>query len=178
MKILSAVAALVLFFTVSATAQTTIALSDAEIQGRAMAQKIIGQWPAASSTNHGTLQIRDGKGNRTNLLVEFEIYLSPTNWGNLYRTYSASDTNRWTELLEIIHGINLTNHYLHMKPSGFLGLCVFEATETSQFANSDFCLYDLGLEFFHWPQQKVLKKEIHRSCACTVLESTDRKSVV
>ena len=41
------------------------------------------------------------------------------------------------------------------------------------FAGSDFSVKDLGLEFFHWPQQKVLKKEIRRSCACTVLESTN-----
>ena len=41
------------------------------------------------------------------------------------------------------------------------------------FAGSDFWLCDLGLEFFHWPQQKVVKKEFHRQCACTVLESTN-----
>ena len=41
------------------------------------------------------------------------------------------------------------------------------------FAGSDFWLCDLGLEFFHWPEQKVLKKEFHRQCACTVLESTN-----
>jgi len=41
------------------------------------------------------------------------------------------------------------------------------------FANSDFWLADLGLEFFHWPQQKVLKKEFHDNCASVVLESTN-----
>jgi hypothetical protein len=41
------------------------------------------------------------------------------------------------------------------------------------FASSDFWLCDLGLEFFHWPAQKVLKKEIKRSRGCTVLESTN-----
>jgi hypothetical protein len=41
------------------------------------------------------------------------------------------------------------------------------------FANSDFWVCDLGLEFFHWPQQKVLKREIKRSRGCTVLESTN-----
>jgi hypothetical protein len=41
------------------------------------------------------------------------------------------------------------------------------------FAGSDFSFADLGLEFFHWPQQKVLKKEVHRSCGCTVLESSN-----
>jgi hypothetical protein len=45
--------------------------------------------------------------------------------------------------------------------------------EFSQFANSDFWLCDLSLEFFHWPAQKVLKKEVHRSRGCTVLESTN-----
>jgi len=37
----------------------------------------------------------------------------------------------------------------------------------------DFGCADLGLEFFHWPQQKILKKEFHRQCACMVLESTN-----
>ena len=41
------------------------------------------------------------------------------------------------------------------------------------FAGSDFWLADLGLEFFHWPQQKVIKKEFRRSCGCMVLESVN-----
>ena len=41
------------------------------------------------------------------------------------------------------------------------------------FAGSDFWIADLGLEFFHWPEQKVLKKEFRRNCSCVVLESTN-----
>ena len=41
------------------------------------------------------------------------------------------------------------------------------------FAGSDFWICDLGLEFFHWPEQKILKKEVKRSRGCTVLESTN-----
>ncbi len=44
---------------------------------------------------------------------------------------------------------------------------------TKALAGSDFSLADLGLEFFHWPEQKVLKKEVRRSRGCTVLESTN-----
>jgi len=44
---------------------------------------------------------------------------------------------------------------------------------TIPFAGSDFLLADLGLEFFHWPGQKVLKREVHSSRGCTVLESTN-----
>jgi hypothetical protein len=41
------------------------------------------------------------------------------------------------------------------------------------FAGSDFKVTDLGLEFFHWPAQKVLKHEMKRGQACKVLESTN-----
>ena len=40
------------------------------------------------------------------------------------------------------------------------------------FANSDFWIGDLGLEFFHWPEQKILKRENSRGRVCKVLEST------
>ena len=41
------------------------------------------------------------------------------------------------------------------------------------FAESDFSVVDLSLEFFHWPEQKILKKEFRRNCSCVVLESTN-----
>jgi hypothetical protein len=39
------------------------------------------------------------------------------------------------------------------------------------FAGSDFYLGDLGLEFLHWPSQKIVKKEMRRSRSCRVVES-------
>ena len=49
------------------------------------------------------------------------------------------------------------------------------STSTTPFANSDFWLCDLGLEFFHWPAQKVLPKStnLKRGRAYTLLESTN-----
>ena len=41
------------------------------------------------------------------------------------------------------------------------------------FAGSDFWISDFGLEFLFWPEQKILKKEFHKNCACVVLESTN-----
>ncbi|HEY3932691.1 MAG TPA: outer membrane lipoprotein-sorting protein [Verrucomicrobiae bacterium] len=41
------------------------------------------------------------------------------------------------------------------------------------FAHSDFWIADLGLEFFHWPEQKILKHEMKRGRSCQVLESTN-----
>jgi hypothetical protein len=42
---------------------------------------------------------------------------------------------------------------------------------THPFPGSDFWAVDLGLEFFHWPQQKLLKKVVRSSRGCSVLES-------
>ncbi|MGP8021051.1 MAG: outer membrane lipoprotein-sorting protein [Limisphaerales bacterium] len=41
------------------------------------------------------------------------------------------------------------------------------------FAGSDFWVEDLSLEFFHWPEQKILKHEMRRGRACQILESTN-----
>jgi hypothetical protein len=39
------------------------------------------------------------------------------------------------------------------------------------FASSDFWLADLGLEFLHWPRQKLLKTEMRKGRWCNVLQS-------
>jgi hypothetical protein len=41
------------------------------------------------------------------------------------------------------------------------------------FAGSDFWVADLGLEFLHWPTQRLLRKEIRRGQGCDVLESVN-----
>jgi hypothetical protein len=41
------------------------------------------------------------------------------------------------------------------------------------FGGSDFWAADLGLEFIHWPDQKLLKKVVRSSRGCSVLESTN-----
>jgi hypothetical protein len=49
------------------------------------------------------------------------------------------------------------------------------ANEFTPFAGSDFWICDLGLEFFHWPAQKVLPKPTNlvRGRDYTLLESTN-----
>ncbi len=41
------------------------------------------------------------------------------------------------------------------------------------FAGSDFWAVDLGLEFLHWPAQKILRGDTARGRLCNVLESTN-----
>ena len=168
-------AVLVGFLAVGAAAQTTNILSDAEIQGRQLAQQLCDARPADNFTNKGVLQIRDGNGNRTNYSMTCEIALTPsltpTNWCSIY---TSSAMKPWDEHLVIGH-VNKTSSFYEHYESSVASAQILPSSEFSPFANSDFWLCDLGLEFFHWPQQKVLPKttNLKRGRDYTLLESTN-----
>jgi Outer membrane lipoprotein-sorting protein len=180
-KILSAIAAII-FFATGAMAETTNGLSDAEIQGRNLARQLADVKPTGNFTNMGTLKIKDAKGKNSEILIKFSVVIKATNWLSIYE---GLETNAETgDKLRIIHQESLANKYaiVHACGSGITLLQLDdwgvsplsdEAEMTMPFCQSDFWLVDLGLEFFHWPAQKVLKKEVHRSRGCTVLESTN-----
>lgn len=168
-------------FTFSAPAESTNFPSEADLQGRALAQKILAQRPAENSTNTGVLIIRNEKGQRSRLPVTCETVVTDTNWLNRYAARLGTNDADVTTLT-ITHAGGETNQYLlyDHDAGARVGMVAFHVgMEVSgnrtmfPFARSDFWLCDLGLEFFHWPQQKVVKKEFHRQCACMVLESTN-----
>jgi len=115
-------------------------------------------------------KIRDGDDKRTEIPVQFEVFSTPTNWVSVYQI-SPDDAHSRTERLVVIHADGQPNQYQLSKgdqPRTLTG------TETlTPFAGSDFLAADLGLEFLHWPRQRVLKKEMRRSQFCDVLESVN-----
>ena len=161
---------LILFFAAGATAGTTNALSDAEIQGRQLAQQLCDARPAENMTNTGVLQIRDGNGKHFEFPIKCEVIVTSTNWISFYKTIN---TNVGTgEILKVTHQESLSNQYA--TGGGYMSGGLFfpildhynvhpENRLMFPFANSDFWLADLGLEFFHWPEQKILKNGT--SCA-------------
>jgi hypothetical protein len=167
--------AVILFFAGGAMAGPTNALSDAEVQGRQLAQQLVEQWPATNFTQTGVLKIRDGKRNRSEVPVKCEIIVTTTNWLSVYDA-TCGGTNR--VILKIVHQGEAPNIYQLADVKNADG-AVEKATVLSgeqamvSFAGSDFWMADLGLEFFHWPVQKLLKREFKRGCGCRVLESTN-----
>ncbi len=167
-----AVAALVLLLAGGARAETTDALSKAEIEGRELARQIREAKPSEDFRNLGTLQIRDGKGVRTNFAFRGAVNVTESGWLNSYVVVLRPDFFG-ASLLEVAHATGRTNQY-NLKRDGSCMMGEITGKELFQpFGNSDFWLCDLGLEFFHWPAQKILKKEVKRSRGCTVLESTN-----
>ena len=180
-----AVAALVLLLAGGARAETTNALSKAEIEGRELARQLCEARPAENFTNTGVLKRREANGIRTNLPVKFEIIATETNWQSIYTAiFSDTATCKLFDTIKVVHFAGRKNQYEQGQlvdckndgghgPRGYGSGALSAEQSMTPFAGSDFWVADLGLEFFHWPAQKVLKKEVKRSRGCTVLESTN-----
>ena len=155
---------LALFLALAASAQGANGLSSAELQGRELVQKILSQRPAENFTNQGVLKIRNAKRENSSVPLVCETTVGDGTWSALYRA--------GMEELKVTHTDGRANQYVWHADNG--KIVTLTGNQTMQpFADSDFWIADLGLEFFQWPGQKVLRKEVHRSCGCTVLESTN-----
>jgi hypothetical protein len=172
MRVLSAAAATI-FFAVGAFAETTNTLSDAEIQGRHLAQQILEEQPVTNLVQTGVLRIRGS--NRVDVPIQFQTTIKPVNWCARYETVSSNRV-----LLIVIHETEKPNHYALFEGLPKLGEAVDQigtdlpnSKTMIPFAGSDFWIADLGLEFFHWPVQKILRHDMKRGRSCEVLESTN-----
>jgi hypothetical protein len=176
----------ILLAAVGAMAQTTNALSDTEIRGRQLAQQLLEQSPATNFTQNGILKIRDKKGSTTNVLITFQTLTTAGYWQTRYEARHGTNTDSLPVVI-----LSIIGHYPTDLPKNYF-LCEDERglppttlvqgksfamnplyTDTVPFAGSDFSLADLGLEFFHWPGQNILRGETMRGLFCKVLESTN-----
>ena len=149
-------------------------LSGAEIEGRNIVQHLLAQRPAENFTNSATLRIRDAKRQRSEVPVELQTFVTETNWQALYFTRGTNKDHAAS--LTVIHTEDRPNEYRlanFSRPAGDTNesITLHGPQAMIPFAGSDFWLADLGLEFLHWPDQRLLKKELKRSQSCYVLES-------
>jgi hypothetical protein len=153
---------------------------EAAKQGKGLAAEIMAQQPLQNLTNAGVLRIRAAQQRWTEIPVKFETFVTGTNWQSVYE---ASWSNRVQTLL-VNHSVDQSNAYFfHTNFTGGLLLGFIpvgqiqrarplaNAELNAPFAGSDFWIADLGLEFFHWPEQRLLRSELRKTRLCRVLES-------
>lgn len=152
-----------------ATAQTPN-LPPPEIQGRELAQELLQQQPAEDFTNTGVLQVH-GPGGAFQVPIQFSVTKpNSSKWLSIYQTETAVDPVK----LVIVHRPDAASNEYRFRENGIQK--DLQGNETMlPFAGSDFWICDLGLEFFLWPEQKILKHDTRRTRACAVLESTNPK---
>lgn len=162
------------FLSFAATAQTTNGLSPAEIQGRQLAAEILLATPVTNLTQTGILKIRNSEG-ITNIPITFETKIGSGSWRVIYKTKVPGAGAG----LMVVHQDAQPNQYFESPnppvSGGTAEIGPWSSLDHSQimspFAGSDFWIADLGLEFFHWPEQKIIGHDTRRMRDCTELES-------
>jgi len=125
-------------------------------EGRALIADLLARKPAENSTNTGTVRVRDASGATVLTTVTFVVFSTPSNWVSVYATRPADHPAR-AEILTVIHHNESQNEYRITRPD----------------SGADFWVADLGLEFLHWPEPRVLRKEMRHSRPADVLEARD-----
>ena len=134
-------------------------------EGQELAAKLRSAVPAEESQFSGVLEITGRDGQQIFVPIVSKVAVTETNRQVIYR---SSPTNGLpAETLVITHAPGQSSRYsLSVGTNAAASVPL-----TRAFADSDFWLLDLGLEFFHWPQQRALRAEMSRSRPCRVLES-------
>ena len=149
---------------------------NADAEGKALVAELLSQRPAQDFTNRGVLAIRPpkGAGPRRYVPVQFKLLTGEKHWTSIYET---APTNREPRVrLSVIRRPSGGNEYHLAQCTNAGGLDggsrVLVGTQAmTSFAGSDFWVADLGLEFLHWPTQRLLRQEMKRGQSCNVLES-------
>jgi hypothetical protein len=143
---------------------------------------MLAQRPEQNVTNTGWVTITDAEGEERKIPVRFEVTSTPTNWFSVYETLPSAG-GRGGMKLTVIHSGEQPNRYELFDPatSGATNTVAKELTRAqimAPFAGSDFWIADLGLDFLHWPRQRViLINDMKHGKACKVLESTNPSPV-
>ncbi len=119
--------------------------------------------PASSFTNTGTLRVKAKRQPLVKLAYECRVIVTPTNWTSFY---SVTQGTNALPGFTVEHRAGQPNVY-----RDDTGTILSGSRLDVALAGSDFWLSDLGLEFFQWPEQRVLRWEMKSHVGCKVLES-------
>ena len=145
-------------------------------EGRALVDEMLSMKPEESATT-GILSIRAKKGYRQ-ISIRFQTVITPTNWASVYQ---ATQSNK-SENITVVHNSGQPNIYYsgsnqfisaRTPQKSSLPAPLSDGAVLAPFAGSDFSIADLGLDFLHWPDQRLLQKDMKRSRSCQVLESVN-----
>ena len=146
----------------------TLSTEQAAKEGKALVEEILSQKPAQNTTNAGVMSVR-GRNTYAQIPVKFEVFNTATNWCS---RYTASNMN-----ILLLHDDTHANQYRLTLPDGKTRDFSGNQAIKTPFGGSDFSIGDLGLEFFHWPDQRLTKKEMRRNRSCKVLESINPEPI-
>jgi hypothetical protein len=149
-----------------------------DVEGRALAEELRSLKPEENLEVSGFIRIRKSTGERARVPFRYQILVGPAGWQSSYETLPSNQAP--PEKFVIVHSDQQPNRYLVTRtaPQGTQPGPVSLSGDQAMvpFANSDFWLADLGLEFLHWPEQRIVEEariKMRKSRPCKVLESAN-----
>ena len=154
-------------------------IANPEAAGRQLAERVRISPPAQNAEFTGVLRIltRDDAPREVPVACTLRVKQTAPGlaaWDAIYRTQPAPCVS--AEVLVVRFHAGHSNQYFFAR--GDAASQPLDALPEvrgqdllTPLAGSDFWLCDLGLEFLHWPGQKVLKTEMRRGQVCRVVES-------
>ncbi len=164
----------------SSSHKTEASKPDSEAQE--LLRDILAQTPDKPLIMLGALRHRDSDGKRTEIPLRYSIIPEAGGWRGIYETRPTA--SRGAERLEIIRRDNQPNEYLYAVPRGpgeapQPAVSLLGSSTAVPFVGSDYWLSDLGLEFLHWPNQRLVrdaKIKMRQGRPCKVIESVSPDS--
>jgi hypothetical protein len=165
---------LILSWTTASLAQDPLLARQRE-QGTRLAFELRSQKPAENLTNSGTLRIRDPKGRRRELPVTIVTLVDDHRWQVRYEAH-PTQSNAPIESLTVSFTTNAAPRYEIARsapnaPVASPPRAIAPEASAEPFAQTDFWFCDLGLEFLHWPDQRLIKEELSNGRLCWALDS-------
>jgi hypothetical protein len=144
-------------------------------EARALVEDLLFRVPT-NQTSSGLLIVREagGRGKRSSSVIQHSVGTVSGGWEEVWEVTPAKPGN--SERLIITHRGLTPNRYLYWRNAASN-----EAPTPIQldklnlpFGRSDFWPFDLGLEFLHWPRQRIIKGRVTTALQrpCKVLESS------
>ena len=118
----------------------------------------------------GKLRIRNPRGKRLEVPVQFRTFMAGISLINVYQTQQGSLTVNQTLGQPTVYTVTPPPPFDLNKVKKLNGDQAMQP-----FEGSDFWMADLGLEFLHWPKQEIIKRELRRGELCSVLVSEPAK---
>jgi hypothetical protein len=144
---------------------------DDPVEGQKLARELRSVFPAENAKMTGVLRIAPQGAEHREVQMESRVEAGKESWNSIYIAILPGAS---METLTVRHSTNAPNAYEWQQ--GDKSQKLEGSNATNRFAGSDFALLDLGLEFFHWPTQILITREMRKGRGCDVLESRPAKT--
>ena len=139
---------------------------DDPVEGQKLAREIRSVVPAEEAKINGVLRISRPGSEPREIPFESRVVIGSGKWSSVYAAKMPDGT---TETLTVHHFPDKPNEYEWRRGNS---VQKFDGrAATNSFAGSDFALMDLGMEFYHWPGQVLVYREMRKGRGCDVLLS-------